>query len=99
MKLIEELNGVIIIDSLFHVVMEHGVQATYKVLRRLVDSEGVLQVATVLHEDLLEHQSRVLNYLDFLSALTIKLVPGRNGRPRAEYVYRKSGGKVIREVG
>lgn len=56
-----------------------------------------MQIATVLHEDTLLNKNETLKYIGNISTLSLKLhiVANRN---RVEYIYKKPGGKIIKQV-
>lgn len=53
---------------------------------------------TILHVDMLE-DGNLVKYFEYLSTLSMSLeVKFKSDYPRISYTYKKSGGKVLRQV-
>ncbi|XP_028140300.2 elongator complex protein 5 [Diabrotica virgifera virgifera] len=92
-------NDVVFIDSLVHVMYEYGLAETYRILNILKNQIGVHQIATILHQDLIEDKLRIHQLLEHLSTLTLSLQHKEDvEKGRIIYTYKKLGGKVVKQV-
>ncbi|GLV38270.1 hypothetical protein CBL_12918 [Carabus blaptoides fortunei] len=93
-----ELKGIVVIDSIAHVILEYGIGRTYRVLHELLSQKDVIQVLTSLHEDTVLNKHEILNYFNHISTLYMTLTPGENNTARVQYQYKKSGAKIIKQT-
>lgn len=96
----KNIEGLIIIDSLAHFIIEYGFVQSCKILcqysQQKPDKKNI-QIVSLLHEDVLQNKDVVVNYMEHISTLYIRLVSIAN-KNRVQYVYKKPGGKFISKV-
>lgn len=90
---------VVFVDSLANVIYQNGLADTYKLFNSLRHHVSLKQIVTLLHTDMLENESQVSSLFGHLCSLMVTLLPGINPkRGRVQYLYKKLGGRIIKEV-
>lgn len=105
--------SVLFIDSLVHVILKYGIRDTYQLLHKIINNKTskyytliipgnnsilVLQLVAVYHTDVID-DAKILSYFQHLSTFSISLEPKfHSTRPRLAYLYKKSGGKVVKQI-
>lgn len=96
----KNIEGLIVIDSLAHFIVQYGIAQTCKILsqysQQKPDNKNV-QFISLLHEDVLQNKDTVIKYIEHISTLYIRFIPTAN-KNRVQYKYKKPGGKLISKV-
>ncbi|XP_018323574.1 elongator complex protein 5 [Agrilus planipennis] len=87
---------VVVIDSLAHMIFQYGVSQCYKLIRYLKERPNIIQVATILHTDLVESVD-ILPFFEHLSTFCMIREPQFNKtKKRVSCIYKKPSGKITR---
>lgn len=96
----DRYDGIIVIDSLVHVVIEYGLAETYRALHRLLNRKdrNVAQLVTIFHDDVMDDEEKTAEYFKRLVTLSLRLLEVPKRSPRVKYWFKKSSGKIVQDV-
>ncbi|XP_030755237.1 elongator complex protein 5 isoform X2 [Sitophilus oryzae] len=93
-------NDVVVVDALSNLIFQSGLSEAYKIFNTLKNNKAIQQIIVVLHKDLVEGDSnKTCMFFENLSTLCISVEPKfMSHNKRLQYIYKKSGGKVIQDI-